>query len=55
MQLILMGKKQGVKEDIADLWDEISEDQKKKLIAGLVLTGLGSHLRHLKQLVEYIT
>ncbi len=39
MQLILMGKKQGVKEDIADLWDEISEDQKKKLDFQRKLTG----------------
>ncbi|WP_299488227.1 cell division protein FtsA [uncultured Allomuricauda sp.] len=31
------------------------EDQKKKLIAGIVLTGGGSQLNHLKQLVEYIT
>ncbi|MGB5226884.1 MAG: cell division protein FtsA, partial [Eudoraea sp.] len=31
------------------------EDQKKKLIAGIVLTGGGSKLKHLKQLVEYIT
>ena len=31
------------------------EDSKKKLIAGIVLTGGGSQLRHLKQLVEYIT
>lgn len=30
-------------------------DQKKKLIAGIVLTGGGSQLKHLKQLVEYIT
>ena len=29
--------------------------QKKKLIAGIVLTGGGSQLKHLKQLVEYIT
>ena len=28
---------------------------KKKLIAGIVLTGGGSQLKHLKQLVEYIT
>ena len=31
------------------------EDSKKKRIAGIVLTGGGSQLRHLKQLVEYIT
>ena len=31
------------------------EEQKKKRIAGIVLTGGGSQLRHLKQLVEYIT
>ncbi len=31
------------------------EDQKKKLIAGIVLTGGGSQLKHLKQLVEYVT
>ncbi|UAB84580.1 cell division protein FtsA [Zunongwangia sp. SCSIO 43204] len=31
------------------------EDQKKKLIGGLVLTGGGAQLKHLKQLVEYIT
>ncbi len=30
-------------------------EQKKKLIAGIVLTGGGSQLNHLKQLVEYIT
>ena len=30
-------------------------DQKKKLIAGIVLTGGGSQLKHLKQLVEYVT
>ena len=32
-----------------------NEDQKKKLIAGIVLTGGGSQLKHLKQLVEYVT
>lgn len=31
------------------------DQPKKKLIAGIVLTGGGSQLRHLKQLVEYIT
>ena len=31
MQLMLMGKKQGVKEDINDLWDDIREEEKKKL------------------------
>jgi len=31
------------------------EEQKKKLIAGIVLTGGGAQLKHLKQLVEYIT
>ncbi|RZS92180.1 cell division protein FtsA [Aquimarina brevivitae] len=31
------------------------ESPKKKLIAGIVLTGGGSQLNHLKQLVEYIT
>lgn len=31
------------------------KNKKKKLIAGIVLTGGGSQLNHLKQLVEYIT
>ena len=31
------------------------EEQKKKLIAGIVLTGGGSQLKHIKQLVEYTT
>ncbi len=31
------------------------DEQKKKLIAGIVLTGGGSQLKHLKQLVEFIT
>jgi len=31
------------------------EDQKKKLIAGIVITGGGAQLNHLKQLVEYTT
>jgi cell division protein FtsA len=31
------------------------EEQKKKLIAGMVITGGGAQLKHLKQLAEYIT
>lgn len=31
------------------------EEQKKKLIAGIVITGGGAQLKHLKQLAEYIT
>ena len=31
------------------------EDPRKKLIAGIVLTGGGANLKHIKQLVEYIT
>ncbi len=31
------------------------KDPRKKLIAGIVLTGGGSQLKHIKQLVEYIT
>jgi len=31
------------------------EEQKKKLIAGIVITGGGSQLNHIKQLTEYIT
>ena len=31
------------------------EEAKKKLIGGIVLTGGGSQLKHLKQLVEYVT
>ncbi|MFV0540468.1 MAG: cell division protein FtsA [Aestuariibaculum sp.] len=47
------------KEIIEQVYAEIKnyghEEQKKKLIAGIVLTGGGSQLKHLKQLVEYIT
>ena len=32
-----------------------SSGYEKKLIAGIVLTGGGAQLRHMKQLVEYIT
>lgn len=31
------------------------DENKKKLIAGIVLTGGGSQLKHIKQLVEYVT
>ena len=31
------------------------DEPKKKLIAGIVLTGGGAQLKHIKQLVEYIT
>ncbi len=48
-----------VGEIIEQVYGEIKnyghEDPKKTLIAGIVLTGGGSELKHLKQLVEYIT
>ncbi len=48
-----------VQEIIEQVYAEIKnyghEEQKKKLIAGIVLTGGGSQVKHLKQLVEYIT
>ena len=48
-----------VHEIIEQVYAEIKsyghQEQKKKLIAGIVLTGGGSQLKHLKQLVEYIT
>jgi cell division protein FtsA len=48
-----------VVEIIEQVYAEIKEygheDNKKKLIAGIVLTGGGSQLKHIKQLVEYIT
>jgi cell division protein FtsA len=48
-----------VQEIVEQVFAEIKsyghEEQKKKLIAGIVLTGGGSQLKHLKQLVEYIT
>jgi len=31
------------------------QEQRKKLIAGIVLTGGGAQLKHIKQLVEYVT
>ncbi len=48
-----------VVEIIEQVYSEIKEygheEPKKKLIAGIVLTGGGSQLKHIKQLVEYIT
>ena len=48
-----------VEEIIDQVFVEITnyghQEPKKKLIAGIVLTGGGSQLKHLKQLVEYIT
>ena len=48
-----------VLEIMTDVFSEIKnycyEEPKKKLIAGIVLTGGGSQLKHIKQLVEYIT
>jgi cell division protein FtsA len=48
-----------VVEIIEQVYAEIKEygheDNKRKLIAGIVLTGGGAELKHIKQLVEYIT
>lgn len=48
-----------VREIVEQVFVEIKnyghEEQKKKLIGGIVLTGGGAQLKHLKQLVEYIT
>jgi len=48
-----------VVEIIEQVFSEIKnyghEEQKKKLIAGIVITGGGSQLNHIKQLAEYIT
>ena len=48
-----------VVEIIEQVFTEIKEygheDPRRKLIAGIVLTGGGSQLKHIKQLVEYIT
>ncbi len=48
-----------VEEIIGQVFNEIKEygheDPRKKLIAGIVLTGGGAQLQHIKQLVEYIT
>lgn len=48
-----------VKEILSDSYLELKnygcEDQKKKLIAGVVLTGGGAKLKHIRQLTEYLT
>ncbi|WP_445711489.1 cell division protein FtsA [Flavobacterium sp.] len=48
-----------VVEIVEQVYSEIKlyghEDPKRKLIAGIVLTGGGAQLQHIKQLVEYIT
>lgn len=48
-----------VVEIIEQVYTEIKayghDEQKKKLIAGIVITGGGAELKHLKQLVEYTT
>lgn len=48
-----------VVEIIEQVFNEIKlyghEEPRKKLIAGIVLTGGGAQLKHIKQLVEYIT
>ncbi|NQW35973.1 MAG: cell division protein FtsA [Flavobacteriales bacterium] len=48
-----------VVEIIEQVYQEIKnyghEDAKKKLIAGIVITGGGAQLKHIKQLVEFIT
>lgn len=48
-----------VVEIIEQVFQEIKnyghEEQKKKLIGGIVVTGGGAQLKHIKQLIEYIT
>jgi cell division protein FtsA len=44
-----------VEQVFAEIKDYGHEDPRKKLIAGIVLTGGGAQLKHIKQLVEYIT
>jgi len=44
-----------IEQEYAEIKAYGHEDQKKKLIAGIVITGGGAQLNHLKQLVEYTT
>ena len=44
-----------VEQVYAEIKEYGHEDNKRKLIAGIVLTGGGAELKHIKQLVEYIT
>lgn len=44
-----------IEQVFAEIKDYGHEDSRKKLIAGIVLTGGGAQLNHIKQLVEYIT
>ncbi len=44
-----------IEQVFTEIKDYGHEDPRKKLIAGIVLTGGGAQLKHIKQLVEYIT
>ena len=44
-----------IEQVFSEIKDYGHEDPRKKLIAGIVLTGGGAQLQHIKQLVEYIT
>lgn len=44
-----------IEQVFSEIKDYGHEDPRKKLIAGIVLTGGGAQLKHIKQLVEYIT
>jgi len=44
-----------IEQVFTEIKDYGHEDPRKKLIAGIVLTGGGAQLNHIKQLVEYIT